>query len=168
MKDPPAFEKARCALKYEAAAAAMLQSLKYQGATWLAGDLGQILGSAVKVHYPEVSFHCVTWVPSTPLRRRSRGFNQAELLARALAPDLGLHAENLLRCRRHLPSQTHLTANQRKSNVGGAYRAGSSARGRDILLVDDVMTTGATLNACAHALKQAGAGTVYAVAVARR
>lgn len=111
-------------------------------------------------------------VPLHPRRRRRRGYNQSELLARELARRLPTiertTAPGRLRRVRDTPSQVGLDRFQRRANVAGAFRwEGPSLAGRPVLLVDDVATTGATLQACAAALEAGGAGLVTAVTVAR-
>lgn len=111
-------------------------------------------------------------VPLHPRRLASRRYNQAGLLAQALAAQAPVPlAIDLLRRTRATPSQGHMGARQRRENVRGAFavhpRAAARLRGVRVLLVDDVMTTGATLDACAAALIRAGAAAVDAVAVAR-
>lgn len=102
-------------------------------------------------------------------RQRQRGYNQAELVASALAEFLAvpLAAEGLVRTR-ETRSQVGLDASQRADNVRGAFRASPAwVEGRAVLLVDDLFTTGATLAACAEALRGAGAVQVFAATVAR-
>lgn len=113
----------------------------------------------------------VDWVVPVPLSRaryRARGYNQAAMLARPLAwllqrPFRPQVLERVVETR----SQVGLNREQRRRNVQGAFRAQAAVQGRRILLVDDVATSGATLDAAAQALKHAGAGAVFAVTVAR-
>jgi ComF family protein len=104
-------------------------------------------------------------VPLHRRRRRARGFNQAEELAR----HLGLEWKNVLRRTRATSSQTDLPAARRHANVRNAFslKRGHAVDGLTVLLVDDVSTTGATLNACAVALRRAGARDVRALTAAR-
>ncbi len=108
-------------------------------------------------------------VPLHPQKRRSRGHNQAALIARAVAAQTGLPLQDGLRRIRHTPSQTGLGRAERQRNVGGAFRwSGPELRGQAIYVVDDIATTGATLAACAATLKAAGAAEVWGLVVARR
>ena len=111
-------------------------------------------------------------VPLHKSRRRSRGFNQSELIARAAVRQLPRKLETLtdaLVRQRDTISQVGLSREERIENVRDAFRVAQPSRvnGRDILLVDDVMTTGTTLSECARVLKQAGAERVWAATVAR-
>jgi ComF family protein len=169
-RETPAFDRARSAVRYEGAAGSALRSLKYSHSLWVVRDLVDLLFACVQSEYSGIEFDRVTSVPLHSSRRRERGFNQSALLGGALARRLGIpFREGLLRRVHPTVSQTGLTAPQRTANVCGAFRIGLFARpvGRRILLVDDVMTTGATVNACAGVLKKGGAAAVYAVTVAR-
>jgi ComF family protein len=109
-------------------------------------------------------------VPLHPRRLRERGFNQSELLAHALGRRSGLVvAPDALVRRKETPPQTGLTASARRSNVSGAFavRRRSQVAGRVVVLVDDVVTTGATARACAAALRAAGTTEVRLVTAAR-
>ncbi len=131
----------------------------------LAAPLGRLLVSAIP---RDQSFDIVAPVPLHWRRRLARGFNQSELLARAVARRYGLRPIGILKRRRWTAVQAGLTHARRRANVAGAFVAPAKAvRGRRVLLVDDVMTTGATLAACAGALKRAGARYVAVLTLAR-
>ena len=169
-RETPAFERARSAVRYEGGVGEALRALKYESAMWIAQDLAELLFACVQAEYSEAEFDLITSVPLFSPRRRERGFNQSALLGEALGRRLGLpFREGLLRRIHPTVSQTGLTAPQRAANVLGAFRIGLFRRpaGKKILLVDDVMTTGATVNACSKALKQGGAASVHVVTVAR-
>jgi ComF family protein len=111
-------------------------------------------------------------VPLAVERERERGYNQSRLLAAALAPRLGLPLwDHVLRRERATTTQTRLTPEQRLANVAGAFRAVAATRhelhGRHLVVVDDVVTTAATLNACAAALHAGGARILSFVTFAR-
>ena len=166
----PHFDRARCATRYDGTIRNLIQDFKYNHALWLEDDLAEILKSCVEVHYKVEEIDAVGCVPLFPARQRARGFNQARLLAGALARSL--RKPMLRRCLvrvRPTPTQTHLTARDRALNVKGAFevRSPKAIEGKRLLIIDDVMTTGATLSECAHALKKAGAESVYMAALAR-
>ena len=101
----------------------------------------------------------VTWVPGKPADMRRRGFDHAELLAMELSAGLGLPCRRLLERRRIPVDQAALGASERRANLAGAFRADFSPDG--VVLVDDVVTTGATAEACARALRTGGARIVH-------
>lgn len=169
-RETPAFERARSAVRYEGGVGAAVRALKYDNALWVVQDLSELLVACVQAEYSACEFDLITSVPLFPSRRRARGFNQSALLAAAAGRRMGLpFREGLLRRVRPSVSQTGLTAPQRAANVCGAFRVGFFARlkGLRVLLVDDVMTTGATVNACAKVLRQGGVRSVHVVTIAR-
>ena len=103
----------------------------------------------------------VTWVPGKPADMRRRGFDHAELLATEFSAGLGLPCRRLLDRRRIPLDQAALSASERRANLAGAFRADFTPR--EVVLVDDVVTTGATAEACARALRAGGARTVHLV-----
>ncbi|MBI4772491.1 MAG: ComF family protein [Chloroflexi bacterium] len=144
-----------------------LHRLKYQQDQPLAQALGdELAGFWQRLRWPPA---VVAPVPLSAERRKERGYNQAELLAGMFAGAAGLpFAAHALRRVRHTASQVGLTADHRWSNVQDAFAARpDTVAGRVTLLVDDVCTTGATLEACAQALLQAGATRVYGLTVGR-
>lgn len=125
---------------------------------------------AVKLqNTPAKQADVLTWVPISPLRRFHRGYDQSALLAEALGKELSLPTTRTLRKIRHTPPQSGIRdAARRRANVLGAYRAvrPDAFRGKTVLLVDDVVTTGATASECAKTLLTAGAEKVLFVALA--
>lgn len=116
-------------------------------------------------------FDLLCWVPVSPLRRLRRGYDQVELLALAVGQELGAEPAPLLKKIRHTPPQSGITGDAaRRANVLGAYRVTDPAAVKDkrILLLDDVITTGATAGECARMLRSAGAKEVNCAALARR
>ena len=119
---------------------------------------------------PEIKPDVITWVPLGRRRLKERGFDQAQELAVTMGGELALPVEPLLMKQRDTGRQSDLTRpEQRKANVLGVYelRFGAAVRGRRILLVDDVVTSGSTLSACAKVLVEAGAEEVYCVTLAQ-
>ena len=168
-RPPGVVDTARSAGEYDGALREIIHAFKYDPRRTLASPLGELLREAGGDLLNEAS--CAVPVPLHPWRRLHRGFNQAADLAAAL-PIPVLHA--LWRWRMTAP-QTGLTARARRRNVRGAFRLSpllsrrvrSMIAGRIVVLVDDVRTTGATLDACAYVLKDAGAKEVRALTVAR-
>lgn len=153
---------------FEGAIRSALVALKYGSRTRLAPHLASALEAALTAR--PIAFDLVVPVPLSIGRLRARGHNQSELLAQALAMQLDVEvAPSALQRQQETRPQTGLSARERSINVRGAFTAISGAylEGRRVLLVDDVCTTGATLDACAQALRDAGAAGVWAVVVAR-
>jgi ComF family protein len=164
---------------YDGALRAIIHALKYEGRRSLARPLAELMRSRGAEMLRDAD--CVVPVPLHWSRRRQRGFNQASDLAR----HLGLSALRLLRRTRPTATQTGLSAARRHGNVRGAFALVRGLEGREglvgreglagqdglegliVVLIDDVSTTGATLNACARVLKQAGVREVRALTAAR-
>jgi ComF family protein len=163
-----AFERLRSFGAYDNELRQLIVLLKYSGVRSLARPLGDWLAVALADCPWRGEADVIVPVPLHPRRERARGYNQAELIARELARWLGKPVKTDWLARvKDTPSQTGLTPAQRIENVQGAFSARDKVDKARILLVDDVCTTGATLNACARALKRAGAESVQAVTVAR-
>jgi competence protein ComFC len=164
---PPAFDGLRAAFVYQGVARELVHALKYRGTTALAAPMASLLAEAARKY--GLTADVVVPVPLSGLRRRTRGYNQAESLARALARELQLPVRpRAVRRRRNTPPQARTAdAEERRRNVAGAFVSREAdTTGRSVLLVDDVTTTGATLAACAGALKEGGARSVWALAFA--
>jgi ComF family protein len=150
------------------AIAVALRRFKYESRPDLAGSLGHLLREAVAE--AGVCADVVVPVPLHPKRLADRGYNQAALLARAAAARLSipLAARALVRMR-HTTKQAHLGREARLGNVAQAFQVRDCAaiRGRRVLLIDDVVTTGSTLSACTEALLAGGAVSVQALVLAR-
>ena len=148
---------------YEGVLRNLIHLLKYGKVRTLARPLSGLLAQALP---RDEVFDATVPVPLFWLRRIKRGFNQSELLARGLAHRTGIPVLNALGRVRPTPTQAGLSNSARRLNVSKAFRS-RDVRGKRILLIDDVMTTGATAAACALALKQAGARRVALLTVAR-
>lgn len=168
--EQPAFDGARSAARYDGVVGEALRQLKYEKALWMAPDMAELLQNCLKAEYPGRKFDLIIPVPLYHVRRRERGYNQSAVLAGELGRRIQLKSvPGMLRRIRPTTTQTNLTAPQRLSNVNNAFKSRRPKwlAGRRVLLVDDVMTTGATVNACAKALKKGGALSVHVVTVAR-
>ena len=141
---------------------------KFSNARSYAGAYGRMVAMAADRELPE-GIELVTWVPIGPKRRRKRGYDQCELLALEVARELDVPACRLLHKARDNKVQSSLgDAAQRRANVLGVYSVvnGDQIKGKKILLLDDIITTGSTVSEAARVLKLAGAGKVYCAAVA--
>lgn len=162
----PVFSRARCAGIYEGTMREAIHALKFGGCRAMAEPLGDLIASAVLVD-PGLCADVVVPVPLHPLRRRERGFNQSELLARRVARRLALSCDpGCLRRVHPTDAQSRLTRAARETNVRGAFVCTGGVARRRVLLVDDVLSTGVTASECARALRSMGAAEVSVATVA--
>lgn len=157
------------ACRFEGGVRDMIHRFKYGRDITLARPLGKLMERALRdTRISGKTFDCLVPVPLHPLRERERGFNQAAMLAHRLSRSTGIPGHDLLK--RILPTerQAGCDRSHRMENLRGAFSLRLPVpRDGKLLLVDDVSTTGATLDACAALLKEGGAGEVCAIVVAR-
>jgi len=172
----PAFARAIAYGSYESGLRELIHLLKYGGVRPAANVLGRMLAEAIAALEPEFPSDSMAVIP-VPLHRtklRQRGFNQAELIARA-AMKIRQPGDRLRWCagvlerKRETASQIGLTTHQRRENLRGAFAVAQPelVKGREVLVVDDVYTTGATVSECARVLRRAGVRKVWVATVAR-
>ena len=151
---------------YEGELRELIHLFKYGRVQTLAKPLGRLLAQALP---REESFDAIVPMPLHWRKRWQRGFNQADLLAHEISRRTHTPVKHVLRRVRFTTAQAGLTNAKRRLNVSGAFQArrGKTLPGQNVLLVDDVMTTGATAASCARALKRAGARKVVLLTVAR-
>lgn len=172
MKHPPAFDMARSATIYDGAIRDMILSLKYNQGTFLVRELVRLVEGCVLAAYSDEQIDAICPVPLFPVKERERGYNQSALIAKELSKRLKLpYMPQILERVRHTDTQTKLNLEARRENVAGAFISPEAEAdyvyGRNILLVDDVFTTGATSSECAAVLKRNRAGRVIVVSIAR-
>jgi ComF family protein len=163
---PGNLEKVRSVGPFDGWLRGAVVQFKYHGEWARAAHLGSLLASAVEQLQP---IDALIPVPLHPTRLRQRGFNQSLLLARRVGDVLGADVVDLLSRTRRTEAQVNLGAEQRMANVAGAFavRPNTSVADLSVVLIDDVVTTGSTLSACAKELIGAGAKSVKAVSLAR-
>jgi len=167
-KEPPAFSEACHLGTYDGRLAALIRGLKYEAHRQWGVALGQWLGEALQRR--RVRFECVVPVPLDAGRERERGYNQARLVAQGVAMQTGRPLVDALVRIRPTQPQAKLPQAERRKNVKGAFwaRDPKKVRGRRIVIIDDVLTTGATAHEAAAALQRAGGRCAAAcVAVAQ-
>lgn len=155
---------------YEGGITDTIHQIKYSGKTYLAQSLGDLLAASAREKFGDTKGSLIMPVPLHPKRLRERGFNQSLVLARAIGPLLEARIDFLsLRRVRYTQPQTGLKRDERRRNVKGAFDISGQPdlKGKTIILVDDVATTGNTLNECARVLKKAGCEKVLCLTLAR-
>ena len=153
---------------YEGTVRRSLLRYKFYGARGFAQGYGWLLAMKLLQSHPE-GFDCLTWIPVSRLRKLRRGYDQVELLARAVGRELGMEPVPLLKKVRHNRPQSGLSdASKRRANVLGAYREVNrqAISGKRILLLDDILTTGATASEAARVLLTCGAKEIHCAAIA--
>jgi ComF family protein len=157
----------RATFAYQEAARAAVLALKYNGVLAMAPTMATAMAETLTVWSPPID--AIVPVPLAGMRQRLRGYNQASLLARELGVLTGVSVDSkLLKRDRNTPSQTQQRdAAARRRNVDGAFSLARRTVPERVLLVDDVTTTGATLDACARLLREGGADGVYCLAFSR-
>lgn len=156
-------------LRYQGEVRASIHRYKFKGRRGYAGVYGALVAQCIADHLAG-EYDLITWVPLSARRRRKRGYDQAALLAGAAGRMLNVEAVPTLGKKRDTPAQSGLKGEaRRRANVLGAYDVLNSVQvsGRRVLLVDDVLTTGATLSECARVLRTAGATQVVCATLAR-
>jgi ComF family protein len=161
MKGERTFDFARSALLFTPALREIIHHLKYSDRVSLAGPLGDILKDCLQRE--AFTGNLIIPVPLHSSRERQRGYNQAELIAKRLGRPM---TTRMLRRRKNTPSQTGLTRAERKRNLAAAFEVRRPVTGT-VIVVDDVYTTGSTMNEVARTLKRAGAQRVEVLTVAR-
>ena len=153
---------------YEGIVRQALLCYKFHGAPARGRVYGRLIAEEL-LRREKTDFDILSWVPLSPKRERRRGYDQARILAESAGERLGLPAERVLKKVRHAPPQSHLrTKEARRANISGCYAVTDPHRvaGKRVLLMDDIVTTGATVSECARMLMLSGAKSVSAAAVA--
>ena len=170
LRSKPAFSRACSAYLYEGALKELILRFKYKGKMALSGDLAGLLSDFLYDN-PDIleGIDTVTFVPIGADRMIKRGFNQSKVLAKHLSDSYEIPMADCIEKTVSTKHQNELSRKDRLSNLKGAFRAKGAAllNGQTILIVDDVMTTGATLNECAVALLKRGAADVRCLTLAR-
>ena len=170
LRKRPFYDAVGAPYLYEGDLMAAIHQFKYAGRSYLANSLGPLLASFAKRWLNKADGCLMMPVPLHPKKLRERGFNQSLLLARHVASSMGAELDFLsLRRVRYTSPQTGLKSDERRKNVRRAFEIidQKALKGRAVALVDDVATTGHTLNECARVLKRSGSKEVFCLALAR-
>lgn len=170
LRKTPYFDLLVAPYLYEGGIMDAIHQVKYTGKTYLTKSLGTLLAASARERFGNTEGMLMMPVPLHPKRLRERGFNQSLVLARAIAPLLETRIDFLsLRRVKYTQPQTGLKRDERRRNVKGAFGVTGSPdlKGKTVILVDDVATTGNTLNECARVLKKAGCERVFCLVLAR-
>ena len=161
------YDKARSVFYYKDEIRSCIKRFKFDGCKYLYKPLAQFMAEK----YKEEKFYCdvITYIPIHETRLKLRGYNQAALLAKELSKILNVEfAENaLLKIKKTMP-QAELNYKQRQTNLIDVFKVGNKSvfKNKNVLIVDDIFTTGATIDNCASVIKKAGANKVFALTVA--
>ena len=151
---------------YEGSVASGVNRFKDYGFPELSKRMGYEMFLQIKEQYGGIHFDAITYVPITEKKERKRGYNQSELLANEISEHMNVPVEKLVSKIRTTPQQKRIGARQRRINLRGSFDLceGSDVRNKTFLLIDDIKTTGSTMNECAYVLNAYGAEAVYAAA----
>jgi len=168
LRRPPRYDRVFCPFIYAYPVAHLIRGLKFSGHVAHGRVLGELLASEIRVRRAEALPDVLIPVPLAPPRYRQRGYNQAIELAQYLQRRLGIELRtDLVERTRDTPEQAGLDRNARRRNIKGAFEMRAGLPARRVVIVDDVITTGSTVNELARVLKRAGAQHVEVWAVAR-
>lgn len=145
----------------------IVHSLKYERKFLLGVYLGRLLGEIIMREFSQYALDTVVPVPLHHLKAAEREFNQSLYIAKGIHKATGLKVSSrLIKRKRYTESQTTMNITERDNNIRGAFVSGKKLNGENILLIDDVITTGSTIRECGRILLSAGAGKIYAASIA--
>lgn len=147
--------------RYDESASNIVKRFKMGKITQLSVYISEEMSMLIDKEYRDIDFDCMTFVPSTRISVIRRGFDHTRMLADEISKRVGIPVQKLLKRRFSLKEQKSLSALQREQNVRNKYTALRDITYKRVLLIDDIITTGSTLNECARALKQAGVKEVF-------
>ena len=166
----PSFDRAASALLFDGEARELVNAFKFRNRLWLRDDFADWMEAVLRVRFKVGEIDVVLPMPSTVWHRFDRGYNQCAILAKALAQRIGKpYCGSVLRRKGSPRRQGGLSEEERRTNVIGTFgvRRPGVIRGKTVLVVDDIMTTGSTLSECAAELTGAGAVRIWCVTLAR-
>ena len=144
----------------------VIHHFKYRRKTRLAELLGRAMGGIISADHVLSHADIIAPIPLHWWKKTRRGYNQADILAGVISTETGIERKDVLWKKKHTRTQTRLSNEARRKNVCGAFEVYGEVKDKKVLLVDDVLTTGATVNECARILKEHGAAAVYSCVAA--
>ena len=162
----PEFKAVIAPYYYEGSVAAGVNRFKDSGYSELADEMAERIFEHISEYYKDIHFDFITYVPITKKKENKRGYNQARLLAEGISKRMNVECAELILKIKATPQQKKSSAKQRRINLRGSFDLNESASvmGKTVLIIDDIKTTGSTLNECAYVLNAYGAEAVYAAA----
>ncbi len=159
------FDEARSIYEYKEPISNLIMSFKYEGNLYLAETFSEDLANIYFERFYNADF--ITFVPMTKKHYKERGYNQAEILSNELSKVIGVEVKEVIEKVKETERQATLNAKERKENLRGAFKVNKKeVENKTVLLIDDVLTTGSTLDVLSEKLKQSGAKAVYCLTIA--
>jgi len=165
IETPKFFKKVYSPYKYEGLLRDVIKDFKYNNKPYYYKMLGELLYQHIKDE--KIDFDIITYVPLHKNKKRRRGYNQSQLIAKYIGNRMNVSSEKLIKRLVDTKPQNQLNREDRKNNLKNTFSSEKKIKNKNILLVDDVYTTGTTLNACSEALLKVGAKNIYALTLAR-
>lgn len=169
LRKTPYYDRLISSVEYSDPLSSLIQLFKYQHYDYLGEFLAQLMIRQLEsLNFPLKVYQAIIAVPMHSDKRKIRGYNQTEILAKFLSNHFKIPLRNdIIGVKRFRPSQTKLNHAGRLANVKEVFRVQKNLKNRNFLLVDDIFTSGATISACAKALKEKGAGKITALTLAK-
>ncbi|MBU1112915.1 MAG: ComF family protein [Candidatus Omnitrophica bacterium] len=166
---PVHYQKVISAAKYQEPLSSLIGLFKYQHCDYLGGFLSRLMiQHFINIGFSKQSYDCLIAVPMHPHRLKTRGYNQAEILAGFLSNHFKIPLRNdIIRVAEFRPNQVKLSRAKRQENTQKMFIAAETVKSLNLLLIDDIFTTGATVAACAQSLKEKGAGSITVLTLAK-
>ncbi|MCF7907407.1 MAG: ComF family protein [Candidatus Omnitrophica bacterium] len=163
------YMRAISATEYKEPLTKLIQLFKYRNCDYLGDLLAQLIIKHLEdIQFSAYRYHCITAVPLHRYKLKMRGYNQAEVLANFLSNHFNIPLRNdIISVTRFRPSQTKLARLKRQNNVKGIFNASNAVKNLNLILVDDIFTTGSTIFACSEALKEKGANIITALTLSK-
>lgn len=163
----PSYEKHISVYDYDGAIRELVLAYKVLKRYPLYRIFGKSISKNVKRKIQNIEFDCITFIPTPYFRRIARGFSPAELIANKCSKELKIPVKNLLKFKKQPKPQKNLNITERRENIRGAFKCNEELKEKSVLLIDDIFTTGATIEEASKVLKKSGA-KVYAATFAMR